>query len=144
MGEVAQFLYRRDDAWLLPGRDFEHSKLTDSLLILNLFMSHNIDSSTHCTTISDARARFLYYLAHRRKIDLESYIYTLISTPGFQIDKRHTDAILPSLISGICEEAGVQIFTLEPVMKSNGPINRYALENTRRHTARTVGVAPAI
>ncbi|KAL2533163.1 Uncharacterized protein Adt_06514 [Abeliophyllum distichum] len=33
MGEVARFLYGRDDAWPLPGRDFEHSKLTDSLLI---------------------------------------------------------------------------------------------------------------
>ncbi|KAL2456813.1 hypothetical protein Adt_46616 [Abeliophyllum distichum] len=43
MGEVARFLYGRDDAWPLPGRDFEHSKLTDSLLILNVFVSHNID-----------------------------------------------------------------------------------------------------
>ncbi|KAL2517794.1 hypothetical protein Adt_14041 [Abeliophyllum distichum] len=94
MGEVAQFLYGRDDAWPLPGRDFEHSKLTDSLLILNVFT-----------------------------------------------DKRHT-AIFPALISGICEAAGVKISPAEPVMKAKGPINRFALENGRRHTARPVGAVP--
>ncbi|KAL2486470.1 Uncharacterized protein Adt_31226 [Abeliophyllum distichum] len=106
MGEVVQFLYGRDNAWPLPGRDFEHSKLIDSLLILNLFVSHNIDPSTHHTTINDAKAQFIYHLAHGKKIDLESYIYTLISTLGFQTDKRHT-AIFPALISDICKEAGV-------------------------------------
>ncbi|KAL2505725.1 Uncharacterized protein Adt_21346 [Abeliophyllum distichum] len=69
MGEVARFLYGRDDAWPLPERDFEHSKLTDSLLILNI-------------------------------------------SPA------------------------------EPVLKAKGPINRYALENARRHTARAVGAVP--
>ncbi|KAL2475021.1 Uncharacterized protein Adt_35757 [Abeliophyllum distichum] len=143
MGEVAQFLYGRDDAWPLLGRDFEHSKLTDSLLILNLFVSHNIDSSTHRTTIIDARARFLYHLTYERKIDLESYVYTLISTLGFQTDKRQP-AIFPSLISCIYKEARVQVFTAELVIKSKGPINRYALENARRHTTRAVGVVPAV
>ncbi|KAL2497432.1 Uncharacterized protein Adt_22982 [Abeliophyllum distichum] len=76
MGKVARFLYGRDDAWLIPGRDFEHSKLTDSLLILNLFVSHNIDPSMHYTTMNDTKVQFLYHLAHGRKIDLESYIYT--------------------------------------------------------------------
>ncbi|KAL2531626.1 Envelope-like protein [Abeliophyllum distichum] len=116
MGEVARFLYGRDDAWPLPGRDFEHSKLTDSLLILNVFVSHNIDPTRHRTTINDARARLLYHLAHERKIDLGNYIYTLISMLGFQTDKRHT-AIFPALISGVCEAAGVQISPAEPEMK---------------------------
>ncbi|KAL2471673.1 Uncharacterized protein Adt_39809 [Abeliophyllum distichum] len=139
MGEVVQFLYGQDDAWPLPGKDFEHNKLKVSLLILNLFVSHNIDPSTHRTTINDARARFLYHLARGRKIDLESYIYTWISTLGFQTDKRHT-AIFSTLISGICKEVGVQISTAELVMKSRRPINRCALENTRRHTAQ--GIVP--
>ncbi|KAL2512478.1 hypothetical protein Adt_18078 [Abeliophyllum distichum] len=92
MGEVAQFLYGRDDAWPLPGRDFEHSKLTDSFLILNT-------------------------------------------------DKRYTSIFL-ALISGIYEAARVQILPAEPVLKAKGPINCYALENVRRHTARAVGVVP--
>ncbi|KAL2541597.1 hypothetical protein Adt_02575 [Abeliophyllum distichum] len=79
MGEVARFLYGQDDAWPLPGRDFEHNKLTDSLLILNVFVSHNIDPTRHRTMINDARARLLYHLAHERKMDLGNYIYTLIS-----------------------------------------------------------------
>ncbi|KAL2497371.1 Envelope-like protein [Abeliophyllum distichum] len=137
MGEVARFLYGRDDAWPLPGRDFEHSKLTDSLLVLNLFMSHNIDPTTHRPTINDARVRLLYHLAHGRKIDLGNYIYTLISMLGFLTDKRHT-AIFPALISGICKEAGIQILPAEPVLKARGPINHHALENTRRHTTRSV------
>ncbi|KAL2542747.1 Uncharacterized protein Adt_03725 [Abeliophyllum distichum] len=141
MGEVARFLYSRDDAWPLPGRDFEHKKLTDSLLILNVFVSHNIDPTRHRTTISDARARLLYHLAHGRKMDLENYIYTLISMLKFQTDKRHT-AIFPALISGICEAAGVQISPAEPVMKAKGPINRFTLENTRRHTTRAVKAVP--
>ncbi|KAL2542659.1 Uncharacterized protein Adt_03637 [Abeliophyllum distichum] len=93
------------------------------MLILNLFVSHIIDLSTHCTTINDASARFLYHLIHGRKIDLESYIYTLISTLGFQTGKRHT-TIFPSLISGSCEEAGVQISAAELAIKCKGPINR--------------------
>ncbi|KAL2465495.1 Envelope-like protein [Abeliophyllum distichum] len=141
MGEVARFLYGRDDAWPLPGRDFEHSKLTDSLLILNVFVSHNIDPTRHRTTINDARARLLYHLAHRRKVDLGNYIYTLISMLRFQTDKRYT-TIFPALISGICEAAGIQISPVEPVIKAKGPINRFALENARRHTARAVGVVP--
>ncbi|KAL2518053.1 Uncharacterized protein Adt_14300 [Abeliophyllum distichum] len=141
MGEVARFLYGRDDAWPLPRREFEHSKLTDSLLILNVFVSHNIDPTRHRTTINDARARLLYHLAHGRKMDLGNYIYTLISMLGFQTDKRHT-AIFPALISGICEAAGVQISPAEPVMKTKGPINRFALENARRHTTRPVGAVP--
>ncbi|KAL2532400.1 Uncharacterized protein Adt_05751 [Abeliophyllum distichum] len=119
MGEVARFLYGRDDAWPLPGRDFEHSKLTDSLLNLNVFVSHNIDPTRHRTTINDARARLLYHLAHGRKMDLENYIYTLISMLGFQTDKRHID-IFPALISGIYEAAGVQISPAEPVIKAKG------------------------
>ncbi|KAL2471243.1 hypothetical protein Adt_39379 [Abeliophyllum distichum] len=75
-------------------------------------------------------------------MDLENYIYTLISMLGFQTDKRHT-SIFPTLISGICEVAGVQILPAEPVLKAKGPINRYALENTKRHTVRAVGVVPA-
>ncbi|KAL2461371.1 Envelope-like protein [Abeliophyllum distichum] len=138
MGEVAQFLYGRDDAWPLPGKDFEHSKLTDSLIILNVFVSHNIDPTRHRTTINDARARLLYHLAHGRKMDLENYIYTLISMLGFQTDKRHT-AIFQALISGICEAVGVQISPAEPVIKDKGPINRFALENARKHTVRAVG-----
>ncbi|KAL2517764.1 Uncharacterized protein Adt_14011 [Abeliophyllum distichum] len=125
----------------LPGRDFEHIKLTDSLLILNVFVSHNIDPTRHRTTINDARARLLYHLAHGRKMDLENYIYTLISMLGFQTDKRHA-AIFPALISGICEAAGVHISPAEPVMKTKGPINRFDLENARRHTARPVGAVP--
>ncbi|KAL2486662.1 Uncharacterized protein Adt_31418 [Abeliophyllum distichum] len=113
MGEVARFLYGQDDAWPLPGRDFEHSKLTDSLLILNVFASHNIDPTRHRTTINDARARLLYHLAHGRKMDLENYIYTLISMLGFQTDKRHT-AIFPALISGICEERGFRSHQQSP------------------------------
>ncbi|KAL2492113.1 Uncharacterized protein Adt_27741 [Abeliophyllum distichum] len=141
MGEVAQFLYGRDDAWPLPGRDFEHNKLTDSLLILNVFVSHYIDPTRYRTTIKDARARLLNHLTHGRKMDLENYIYTLIIMLGFQTDKSHT-AIFPALISGICEAAGVQIFPAEPVLKAKGPINCYALENARRHTARAVGTVP--
>ncbi|KAL2466486.1 Uncharacterized protein Adt_42337 [Abeliophyllum distichum] len=117
MGEVAQFLYGRDDAWPLPGRDFEHIKLTDSLPILNVFVSHNIDPTRHRTTINDARTRLLYHLAHERKMDLENYIYTLISMLSFQTDKRHT-TIFPALISGICKAAGVQISPAEPVLKA--------------------------
>ncbi|KAL2512597.1 Uncharacterized protein Adt_18197 [Abeliophyllum distichum] len=79
MGDVSQCLYGRDDAWPLPGRDFEYSKLTDSSLILNVFVSHNIDPTRHRITINDARARLLYHLAHGRKMDLGNYIYTLIS-----------------------------------------------------------------
>ncbi|KAL2466312.1 hypothetical protein Adt_42163 [Abeliophyllum distichum] len=74
-------------------------------------------------------------------MDLGNYIYTLISMLGFQTDKRHT-AIFPALISGICEAAGVQISPAELVMKTKGPINRFALENAKRHTARPVGAAP--
>ncbi|KAL2532825.1 hypothetical protein Adt_06176 [Abeliophyllum distichum] len=74
-------------------------------------------------------------------MDLGNYIYTLISILGFQTDKRHT-AIFPALISGICEAAGVQISPAKPEMKSKGPINRFALENARRHTARPVGAVP--
>ncbi|KAL2518236.1 Envelope-like protein [Abeliophyllum distichum] len=133
LGKVARFLYGRDDAWPLPGKDFEHIKLTDSLLMLNFFVSHNIDPTTHRTTINDARARLLYHLTHGRKIDLENYIYTLISMLGFQTDKRHT-AIIPALISGIYKEAGVQILPAEPVLKAKGPINRHALENAGRYT----------
>ncbi|KAL2492161.1 Uncharacterized protein Adt_27789 [Abeliophyllum distichum] len=142
MGEVVQFLYGRDDTWPLPGRDFKHSKLTDSLLILNVFVSHNIDLTTHRTTTNDARARLLYHLTHRRKMDLENYIYTLISMLGFQIDKRHI-SIFPVLISGICEEAGVQILLAEPVLKAKGPINLYASKNVRTHTTWAVGAVPA-
>ncbi|KAL2480027.1 hypothetical protein Adt_32993 [Abeliophyllum distichum] len=94
------------------------------------------------TTINDANARFLYDLAHGRKIDMGSYIYTLIITLGFQTYKRHT-AIFPALISRICEEAEVQISTAELVVKSNGPINRFALENVRRHTPQASRTAPA-
>ncbi|KAL2518520.1 Uncharacterized protein Adt_14767 [Abeliophyllum distichum] len=141
MGEVVRFLYGRDDAWPLPGRDFKHSKLTDFLLILNVFVSHNIDPTRHHTTINDARVRLLYHLAHGRKMDLGNYIYTLISMLGFQTDKRHT-AIFPALISGIREAAGVQILPVEPVLKAKGPINRYALKNARRHIARAVGAVP--
>ncbi|KAL2517357.1 Uncharacterized protein Adt_13604 [Abeliophyllum distichum] len=143
MGEVARFLYDRDDAWPLTRRDFEHSKLTYSLLILNLFVSHNIDPTTHRTTINDVRARLLYHLAHGRKIDLENYIYTLISMLGFQTDKRYT-AIFPALISGICKEAGVHILPAEPVLKAKEPINCHAFENARGHTTQAVvGAAPA-
>ncbi|KAL2465891.1 hypothetical protein Adt_41742 [Abeliophyllum distichum] len=78
---------------------------------------------------------------HGRKMDLENYIYTLISMLGFQTDKWHT-AIFPALISGICEAAEVQISPAEPVLKAKGPINRYALENARRHTARAVRAVP--
>ncbi|KAL2532741.1 Uncharacterized protein Adt_06092 [Abeliophyllum distichum] len=56
MGEVAGFLYGQDDAWPLLGRDFKHIKLTDSILILNVFVSYNIDLTSHRTTINDARA----------------------------------------------------------------------------------------
>ncbi|KAL2457001.1 Uncharacterized protein Adt_46520 [Abeliophyllum distichum] len=56
MGEVARFLYGQDDAWPLPRRDFKHIKLTDSILILNVFVSYNIDPTSHRTTINDARA----------------------------------------------------------------------------------------
>ncbi|KAL2457312.1 Uncharacterized protein Adt_46422 [Abeliophyllum distichum] len=66
LGEVVQFLYGRDDACPLPGRDFKHSKLIDSLLILNVFLSHNIDPIRHRTTINDARTQLLYHLAHGR------------------------------------------------------------------------------
>ncbi|KAL2524032.1 hypothetical protein Adt_09086 [Abeliophyllum distichum] len=75
-------------------------------------------------------------------MDVGNYIYTLISMLGFQTDKRHT-AIFPAQISGICEAAGVQILPAEPVLKAKGPINRYALENARRHTIRAVGAVPA-
>ncbi|KAL2474849.1 Uncharacterized protein Adt_35585 [Abeliophyllum distichum] len=143
MGEVARFLYRQDDAWPLPGRDFKHYKLTDSLLMVNVFVRYIIDPSTHRTTINNVRAPFLYHLAHRRKINLESYIYTLISTLGFQTDKRHT-ANFPSLINGIYEKAGVQISAAEPVIKSKRPINRYALKNEKRQPARAVEVLSAI
>ncbi|KAL2533791.1 Uncharacterized protein Adt_07142 [Abeliophyllum distichum] len=114
----------------------------DSLLILNVFVSHNIDPTRHRTTINYARARLLYHLAYGMKMDLENYIYTLISMMGFQTYKRHT-AIFPALINGICKAAGVQILPAEPVLKVKGPINRYALENARRHTVRAVGVVPA-
>ncbi|KAL2497019.1 Uncharacterized protein Adt_22569 [Abeliophyllum distichum] len=134
MGEVAQFLYGQDDAWPLPERDFEHSKLTDSLLILNMFVSHNIDPTTHRTTINDARARLLYHLAHGRNMDLENYIYTLISMLGFQTNKRHA-TIFPALISGVCKEKRVHILPTQLILKAKEPINRYALENARRHTA---------
>ncbi|KAL2542768.1 hypothetical protein Adt_03746 [Abeliophyllum distichum] len=60
---------------------------------------------------------------------------------GFQTDKRHT-AIFPALISGVCKAAGVQISPSEPEMKTKGPINRFALENASRHTARPVGAVP--
>ncbi|KAL2462057.1 Uncharacterized protein Adt_45477 [Abeliophyllum distichum] len=141
MGEVAWFLYDRNDAWPLPGREFDHSKLIDSLLILNIFVSHNIDPTRHHTTINDARARLLYHLAHGIKMDLRNYIYTLISMLGFQTYKRHT-AIFLALITGICEAAGVQILPVEPVLKAKGPINRYALENARKHTTQAVGAVP--
>ncbi|KAL2517473.1 Uncharacterized protein Adt_13720 [Abeliophyllum distichum] len=95
MGEVAQFLYGRNDAWPLPGRDFEHSKLTDSLLILNVFVSHNIHPTRHRTTINDARARLLYHLAHKRKMDLENYNYILISMLGLP-DRQEAHNHLPS------------------------------------------------
>ncbi|KAL2498089.1 Uncharacterized protein Adt_23639 [Abeliophyllum distichum] len=105
MGEVAQFIYGQDNAWPLPWRDFEHSKLTDSLFNLNVFVSHNIDLTRHRTTINDARSRLLYHLTHGKKMDLENYIYTLIRMLGFQTNKRYI-AIFPTLISGICEAAG--------------------------------------
>ncbi|KAL2506148.1 Uncharacterized protein Adt_21769 [Abeliophyllum distichum] len=138
MGEVAQFLYGRDDAWPLPGRDFENSKLIDSLLILNVFVIHNIDPTRHRTTINDARARLLYHLTHGRKMDLENYIYTLISMLGFQTDKRHI-AMFLALISGIYQAVGVQILPAGPVLKAKGPVNCYALEYVRRHTVRAMG-----
>ncbi|KAL2491837.1 Uncharacterized protein Adt_27465 [Abeliophyllum distichum] len=106
MGDMAQFLYGREDAWPLSGRDLEYNKLTDSLLMLNVFVSHNIDPTTHRTTINDARAQLLYHLTHGKKIDMENYIYTLISTLDFQTNKRYI-VIFLALISGICEEAGV-------------------------------------
>ncbi|KAL2542716.1 Uncharacterized protein Adt_03694 [Abeliophyllum distichum] len=142
MGEVAQFLYGRDDAWPLSRRDFEHIKLTDFILILNVFVTHNIDPTTHRTTINDARARLLYHLAYGKKMDLENYIYTLIRMLGFQTDERYT-AIFPALISGICEKVGIQILPVEPILKAKRPIHCYALENVRRHTARAVGTVPA-
>ncbi|KAL2526473.1 Uncharacterized protein Adt_11527 [Abeliophyllum distichum] len=143
ISDVAQFLYGRDNARSLLRKDFEHSKFTDSLLILNLFVRHNINLSTHRTTINDARARFLYHLAHGRKIDLGSYIYTQTNNLGFQKDKRHT-TIFSTLISSICDVAGVQISLAEPVVKPKGPINRFALENEQRHTTQAARVAPTV
>ncbi|KAL2453132.1 hypothetical protein Adt_49368 [Abeliophyllum distichum] len=79
--EVAQFLYGRDDAWPLPERDFEHSKLTDSLIILNVFVNHNIDPPGTVLRNMMLGTRLLYHLAHGRKMDLGN-IYTLISMLG--------------------------------------------------------------
>ncbi|KAL2517934.1 Uncharacterized protein Adt_14181 [Abeliophyllum distichum] len=143
MSEVARFLYGQDNAWPLPRRTLSTISLKDFLLILNLFVSHNIDLSTHRTTINKARTRFLYHLAHERKINLESYIYTLITNLCFQTDKRHT-SIFSALISGICEAERVQISTAELVVKLNRPINRFALENARRHTAQVARTATAV
>lgn len=44
---VAQFLYGRANAWPLATRDLEHNMLTDSLVILQIFMCYNIDSTSH-------------------------------------------------------------------------------------------------
>ncbi|KAL2512877.1 hypothetical protein Adt_18477 [Abeliophyllum distichum] len=92
--------------------------------------------------MNEARARFLYHLAHRRKIDLKSYIYTLINNLGFQMDKSHT-AIFSALVSDICEAERVPISSAELVMKSKGPINCFAIENAQRHTAQAARVVQA-
>ncbi|KAL2526884.1 hypothetical protein Adt_11938 [Abeliophyllum distichum] len=112
MGEVARFLYGRDDAWPLPGRDFEHSKLIDPLLILNVF--------------EDGFGEL--YLHPDQHVVLPN--------------KQEAYSHLPSLISSICVEAGIQILLAKPVLKAKGPINRYAFENARRHT-RAMGAVPA-
>ncbi|KAL2505438.1 Uncharacterized protein Adt_21059 [Abeliophyllum distichum] len=118
MGDVAKFLYGRDDAWPLSIRDFENNKLNDSLLILNLFVSHNIDPSGHRMTFSDAKAWFFLHLAHEKKIYLESHIYTLICNLGCKCDKHYT-AIFPGLIGSIFATAGVHITFDEISVKPN-------------------------
>ncbi|KAL2532355.1 Uncharacterized protein Adt_05706 [Abeliophyllum distichum] len=73
-----------------------------------------------------------FYTNFNHKIDIhgtEHYGQTWI---------RGTPAIFPALISGICEEAGVQILPAELVVKAKGPINYNALENARRHTAHSI------
>ncbi|KAL2526900.1 hypothetical protein Adt_11954 [Abeliophyllum distichum] len=57
-------------------------------------------------------------------------------------NKQEAYSHLPSLISSICVEAGIQILLAKPVLKAKGPINRYAFENARRHT-RAMGAVPA-
>ncbi|KAL2512796.1 Uncharacterized protein Adt_18396 [Abeliophyllum distichum] len=151
MEDVAQFIYDKDDAWPHSTRDFEHSKLIDSLLILNLYVSYNIDPnrhhtidpSRHHTTFNDAKAWFLIHLAHERKFYLGSHIYTLIRNLGCMANKRHT-AIFLGLIAGICAAAGVHIAFDEVYVKPKAPINQNALTNARRHIVRPRGPALAM
>ncbi|KAL2491720.1 Uncharacterized protein Adt_27348 [Abeliophyllum distichum] len=42
----------------------------------------------------------------------------------------------------LCPLFKIWILPAEPVIKAKGPINRFALENARRHTARAVGAVP--
>ncbi|KAL2537989.1 uncharacterized protein Fot_19380 [Forsythia ovata] len=56
MTQVTQFLYGRADAWHLVGPKFLHNQLTKSLCIFHIFVSYNIDPTSHRTDFNETRA----------------------------------------------------------------------------------------
>lgn len=125
--EVAEVLFGRENAWPLRTADWYQIDLTPSITILWLFICHNIELISHQTIFTDQKAGFIYHLVRGNKIDLATYIYNHIHVIGAWGD-RHTSLIFPSLISGICRVAGIQVQLGEVPEKPSPFIKRLTLE----------------
>lgn len=90
-------------------------------------MCHNTEPTSHCTTFTNPKVGFLYHLVRGHEIDLATFIYDQIHTLGMWGD-RHSVLIFSSLISGICQAAGVPIPSGEVTEKPSIPIRRTTLE----------------
>lgn len=125
--EVVEILLGRQNAWLLPITEWHQIELTPSIAILWLFMCHNIKSTSHRTTFTDPTAGFIYHLVWENKIDLTTLCYNQIHHMG-TLGDWHNSMIFPSLISGICMVASVNIAPGEKPSKPSTIIKRSTLE----------------
>jgi hypothetical protein len=132
---VAEVLLGRANAWPLPDPIWKQIELTPSIGILWLFLCHNVEPTTHRTTFTDPTAGLLYHLVRGHKIDLASFIYDQIHSHGISAD-RHRSLIFPSLISGICQQAGVTIPSGELPERASPFIKLTTLESQDRARAK--------
>ncbi|XP_022868241.1 uncharacterized protein LOC111387879 [Olea europaea var. sylvestris] len=116
--EVAEILLGRQNAWSLPTTAWHQIELTPSIAILWLFMCHNVEPTSHMTTFTDPTTGFIYHLVRGNKIDLATLCYNQIHHVG-TLGDRHSSIIYPSLISGICLAAGINIAPGEAPAKPN-------------------------
>lgn len=121
--EVAEVLLEREHAWPLATAEWHQIELTPSIVILWLFMCHNIKPTSHRTTFPDQIVGFIYHLVRDCKIDLATLIYNQIQTLVTWRDRR-TTLVFPSLISDICRAAGVTILPEEVPEKPSLLIKR--------------------